>query len=165
MVFLPSRPFQPSLMFVGKARSTWKVIHFCRIWPNSKQYTRLVRAARVKHSSLLWIFINYVWKSFIILGPRHRLFRVDGPHPLGPHALSKASIEKQCDSEIKILHQNEAAYWKVSLIGLYHPLYGVTNHKYKLSLNILCNVKKALAFNQDRCCHLALCLQLILFHW
>ncbi len=25
--------------------------------------------------------------------------------------------------------------------------------------------KKALAFNWDRCCHLSICLQLILFHW
>jgi hypothetical protein len=30
---------------------------------------------------------------------------------------------------------------------------------------IFCKEKKALAFNRDRCCHLALCLQLILFDW
>jgi hypothetical protein len=72
-------------------------------------------------------------KSFITVGPGHRLFRVGGSHPLDPHALSKASIGKQCVSEIKILHQNKAAYWNVSLTGLYHPLDGVTNHKYKLS--------------------------------
>jgi hypothetical protein len=45
---------------------------------------------------------------------------------------------------------------------------GVTNSKYKL-LPFLTKknfkVKKALAFNRDRCGHLALCLQLILFHY
>ncbi len=30
---------------------------------------------------------------------------------------------------------------------------------------LFCSYQKALAFNQDRCCHLVLCLQLILFHW
>jgi len=30
--------------------------------------------------------------------------------------------------------------------------------------NKFCKKKKVLAFNQDRCCHLALCLQLILLH-
>jgi hypothetical protein len=53
-------------------------------------------------------------------------------------------------------------------MGLDHPLDGVTNPKYKL-LHILltkffCKEKKALAFNRDRCYHLVLCLQLILFH-
>ncbi len=56
---------------------------------------------------------------------------------------------------------------KVDLIGLYRPLNGVTNPKYKL-LHLLttrkkCKEKKALAFNWDRCCRLVLCLQLILF--
>ncbi len=54
-------------------------------------------------------------------------------------------------------------------IGLHHPLDGVTNPEYKL-LHFIQLTKffgkeeKALAFNWDRCCHLALCLQLILFH-
>ncbi len=48
-------------------------------------------------------------------------------------------------------------------IGLYHLLDGVTNTRYKL-LRFLrtkikfCKYKRALAFNRDRCCHLALCL-------
>jgi hypothetical protein len=54
----------------------------------------------------------------------------------------------------------------VHKIGLHHPLDGVTNPEYKLlcfiQLTIFCKEKKALAFIQDRCCHLALCLQLIL---
>jgi hypothetical protein len=53
-------------------------------------------------------------------------------------------------------------------IGLHHPLDGVTNTEYKLlcfiQLTIFCKEEKALAFNWDRCCHLALCLRLILFH-
>jgi hypothetical protein len=53
-------------------------------------------------------------------------------------------------------------------MGLYHPLDGITNLKYKLVYFLTPNKKisnrKALAFNQDRCCHLAICLQLILFH-
>ncbi len=53
-------------------------------------------------------------------------------------------------------------------IGLYHPIDGVTNLKYKLLCSITTNFfqkeKKALAFNRDRCCHLALCFWLILFH-
>jgi hypothetical protein len=52
--------------------------------------------------------------------------------------------------------------------GLYHPLGGISNPKYKL-LHFLKTIyfykdKKVLAFNWDRCCNLALCLWLILFH-
>jgi hypothetical protein len=56
-------------------------------------------------------------------------------------------------------------------IGLYHPLDGVTIPKYKLLCflsflitEFFCKEEKALAFNRDRCCHLVLSLQLILFH-
>ncbi len=53
-------------------------------------------------------------------------------------------------------------------MGLYDPLDGVTNLKYKLLYLLTPNKKiskrKALAFNWDRCCHLAICLRLILFH-
>jgi hypothetical protein len=49
------------------------------------------------------------------------------------------------------------------LIGLYHPLDGVANPKYKLlhfvtTKNTFCKEVKALPFNRDRCCHLGLCL-------
>ncbi len=55
-------------------------------------------------------------------------------------------------------------------IGLYHPLDGVTYPKYKLfcfltTEKFFAKEKKALAFYRDRCCHLMLCLRLILFHW
>ncbi len=54
-------------------------------------------------------------------------------------------------------------------MGLYHPLDGDTQLKYKLLGFLTPNKQnskiKALAFNWDRCCHLVLCLQLILFHW
>ena len=53
-------------------------------------------------------------------------------------------------------------------MGLDHSLDGGTNPKYKLlcflTANFFGKEKKALAFNPDRCCHLALCLWLILFH-
>ncbi len=51
-------------------------------------------------------------------------------------------------------------------MGLYHPLDGITNPKFKLLhfLTFFCREKKELAFNRDWCCHLALCLRLILFH-
>ncbi len=52
---------------------------------------------------------------------------------------------------------------------LYHAPKGITNPKNKfmhfLTVNFFCKEKKAQAFNRDRCCHLALCLHLILFHW
>jgi hypothetical protein len=54
-------------------------------------------------------------------------------------------------------------------MGLYHALDGVTNLKYKLLYFLTPNKKiskrKALAYNRDRCCHLAICLRLILFHY
>ncbi len=53
-------------------------------------------------------------------------------------------------------------------IGLHHPLDGVTNPKNKLLCFIqLTFFKKesALAFKWDTCCHLTLCLRLILFHF
>ncbi len=53
--------------------------------------------------------------------------------------------------------------------GLDNPLDGITIPKYKLlhffTTKKNCKEKKALALNQDRCCHLVLCLQLILFHF
>jgi hypothetical protein len=53
-------------------------------------------------------------------------------------------------------------------IGLYHPLDGITNPKYKLLIllttKFFCKEKKALAFNWDGCCHLALCFWLIISH-
>jgi hypothetical protein len=69
------------------------------------------------------------------------------------------------------LRENEPpqVYIKHRRIGLHHPLDGVTNPEYKLlrfiQLTNFLQEKKALAFNRDRCCHLALCLRLILFHW
>ncbi len=51
---------------------------------------------------------------------------------------------------------------------LCHPPDGSTSPKYKLlrfiTSNFFCKEKNALAFNQDRCCYLVLCLRLIPFH-
>ncbi len=53
-------------------------------------------------------------------------------------------------------------------IRLCHPPDGSTSPKYKLLCFIttkkICKEKNALAFNRDRCCHLVLCLRLILIH-
>jgi hypothetical protein len=62
--------------------------------------------------------------------------------------------------------RNQPPLWTGKTIGLHHPLDGVTNPKYKLLhfiqlTNLFCK-EKALAFNWDTCCHLALCLWLIL---
>jgi hypothetical protein len=58
---------------------------------------------------------------------------------------------------------------EATTIGLHHPLDGVTNPECKLLhfiqlTKLVCKNKMALAFNLDRCCHLALCVQVILFH-
>ncbi len=63
---------------------------------------------------------------------------------------------------------NTLAYYNMATMEVCHPLDGVTNLEYNL-LWFLTPKKliffkwKALAFNRDRCCHLALCLQLIPF--
>jgi hypothetical protein len=48
-MLVPERPYQPNLMFVGKAGA---------------YHDRLERPARDKHSSLFDVFISYVEKSF-----------------------------------------------------------------------------------------------------
>ncbi len=63
----------------------------------------------------------------------------------------------------------EMKTWSLYItMGLYHPLDGDTNLKYKLLCFLTPNKKnskrKALAFNLNRCCHLVLGLRLILFH-
>ncbi len=53
-------------------------------------------------------------------------------------------------------------------MGLYYALDGITNLKYKLLYFLTTNKtnfkEKGTSFKRDRCCHLALCLWLILFH-
>ncbi len=61
-----------------------------------------------------------------------------------------------------VFRTNVAAPEEGKIIRLHHPLDGVTNPEYKLLrfkqlTKFFCKEKKALAFNQDRCCHLALC--------
>ncbi len=60
---------------------------------------------------------------------------------------------------------NTLAYFTTALMRLCHPPDGSTSPKYKLLCFIttkkICKEKNALAFNQDRCCHLVLCLRLI----
>ncbi len=78
LVCLPlAKPFQPSVMFVGKARAYMsKALFRCStLWQapglTHKHQTRLAILAKDKHSSLLRKFVNYRQKSFITLGPGH----------------------------------------------------------------------------------------------
>jgi hypothetical protein len=61
-VFVPGKPFQPGLLYVGKAKglpewSTFQVLH------------SVEKLFRNKHSSLLRKSVNYVRKKFIWLAP------------------------------------------------------------------------------------------------
>jgi hypothetical protein len=63
-VFVPGKPFQPSLMFVDKASSLPKseASFRCSSWgssgPNQEHENSLGRLAGYKHSSLLRTFVN-----------------------------------------------------------------------------------------------------------
>jgi hypothetical protein len=75
-VFVPDKPFQPSLMFVGKAGEYPSEASFrCSTlgWAPDlahKHQTRLERLARDKHCSLLQKTVNYGCKKFYRIGPR-----------------------------------------------------------------------------------------------
>ncbi len=64
IVFVLCKPFQPSVMFVGKARSLPQSASLTR-----KHSTRLERIAIDKHSSLLRKSVNYGRKKFYSTGP------------------------------------------------------------------------------------------------
>jgi hypothetical protein len=71
-------------------------------------------------------------------------------------------------NRLSYLRKFQRILFRKNPIGLYHPLDGITNPKYKLLLFLttifFCNEKKTLAFNRDSRCHLVLSLWLILFH-
>ncbi len=64
-MLVPGKPFQLSLMVVGKAGA---YTDYTFGFPH-KHYTRLEKLARDKHSSLLQKIVNYGQKSFITLVP------------------------------------------------------------------------------------------------
>jgi hypothetical protein len=74
-VFVPCKPFKPSLMFVGKATGLPEsgAPERCFAWVGSgltnKHYTGLERLAKDKRSSLLRKFVNYGCKKFYSTGP------------------------------------------------------------------------------------------------
>jgi hypothetical protein len=74
-VFFPGKPYQPSLIFSIKAEAYLREAPFrCYTlgWAFGlihKQYTRLERLARDKHSCLFQKFMKYGGKSFISFGP------------------------------------------------------------------------------------------------
>jgi hypothetical protein len=87
---------------------------------------------------------------------------------LGWKVLLGTSNLAQCAHSLVMKTIKWCEYGLMLLMGLYHPLDGITNLKYKLLCFLTPNKKnskrKALFFNRDRCCHLTLCLWLIHFH-
>jgi len=74
-VFVPGKPFLPSLVFTGKARAHLSEAPFgCFALGQTPgiahKYTSLGRPARYKHCSLLWKFLNTGRKKFYRIGPR-----------------------------------------------------------------------------------------------
>ncbi len=75
VIFATGKPFQFSLMFMGKARGLpqGRVPERCFTWVGSgltrKFQTRLERLARDKNSSLLQKSVNYGCKKFYRIGP------------------------------------------------------------------------------------------------
>ncbi len=61
-MFVPGRPFQPSLMFRCSILGKDPCLTY-------KHYTGLERIARDKHSSKLLTFVNYWLKKFYNIGP------------------------------------------------------------------------------------------------
>ncbi len=74
-MFVLGKPFQPTLMFLGKATSlplsgtSWRCFTREGSGLTRKHKTRLERLARDKHLSLLQKIVNYLWKSYITLVP------------------------------------------------------------------------------------------------
>jgi hypothetical protein len=60
-------------MFVGKARSTSKVLHLVTLKPYSKILYYVVKACHDKHSSLIHALINYDCKFFILLDQCYKI--------------------------------------------------------------------------------------------
>jgi hypothetical protein len=74
-VFVASKPYRPSLLFVGKARAYLSEATF--MWSTiipapglaHKQYARLEKLASDKLFSFLQKFVNYARKKFDNIGP------------------------------------------------------------------------------------------------
>ncbi len=79
MMFVPGKPFQPSLIFVGMARA-YPIVGYlqCITWLGSsltrRHKIRLERLARDKHFSFLRKFLNYRQKSFVTLALYRKLY-------------------------------------------------------------------------------------------
>ncbi len=82
MVFVPGKPFWPSLMFVREARSLPLSVapERCLTWGGSgltsKYLTRLERLPRDNHSSLLRKSVNYNRKTFYSTGTRVNVIKL-----------------------------------------------------------------------------------------
>ncbi len=119
----------------------------------------------------MWIFTNiskFRTKKFFNIRPRAQRYKTIYIRNISYISMKRCNLQERVSKYYvkKVLWDRPLAH---ALIGLHHPLDGITNREYKLlcfiQLSIFCKEKKTLAFNRDRCCHLALCLRLILFHW
>ncbi len=66
-VYVPGKPFQPRLTFIGKAYLTvWDQVGSCL---DRNHQARLEMFATDKHSSLIYMSVNYGHKKFYNIGP------------------------------------------------------------------------------------------------
>jgi hypothetical protein len=81
-VYFPGKPFQPGLIFVGKARSLPYIGASERLFNRigscftNKHWTRLERLNRSKYSSLLLKFVTYGRKKFYNIGPGSNVIKM-----------------------------------------------------------------------------------------
>ncbi len=71
-MFVPAKPFQPSLIFVGKASRillNFKVLHLCRLWPYSETLGKARGPAREKTQADYENVLITDVKCFIALSP------------------------------------------------------------------------------------------------
>ncbi len=144
----------------------------------------------ITHTSFLHYGIIYDGKIYNT-GARNFSFRLPSISRNPSRQTKKSDCFRFCFAVDLIYHylQNQHLAWFVRIalklpnlisnptllrsyivMGLHHPLDGKTYPKYKLLLHFIQLTKnflqrEALAFNRNRCCHLALCLRLILFHY
>ncbi len=96
-VFDPRKPFQPSLIFVAKAKSQpYLKCASLRQAPalllTHKHHSRLKMLARGKHSSLLQTLINYGRKTFYNTGPQSQCYETFFVRHLRRGQISKAFV-------------------------------------------------------------------------
>jgi hypothetical protein len=75
----PGKPFQPRLMFVGRAKKPKASFRYST-WAGSSLFFRMERLASDKHSSLLRTLANFSRKKFYTIGPRFGIHKASYKH-------------------------------------------------------------------------------------